>query len=73
MRYTTKQDAIEQGITPALTEGEFDTDAIFTEAFAWKIDTDDDGNELLNTGGFEQTVTIDEFWAIVARHEITAA
>ncbi len=73
MRYTTKQDAIEQAIAPALTEGEFDTDSIFAEAFTWKIDKDDAGNELLNTGGFEQTVTDDEFWAIVQRHEITAA
>jgi hypothetical protein len=73
MRYTTKQDAVEQSILPALAEGEFDTDSIFAEAFTWKIDTDGDGNELLNTGGFEQSVSDDEFWAIVQRHEITAA
>jgi hypothetical protein len=71
VRFTTKQDAIEQGIAPALTEGEFDTDSIFAEAYAWAIDKDDDGNELPNTGGFEQTVTDDEFWTIVQRHELT--
>jgi hypothetical protein len=70
MRYTTRQDAIEQAITPAITEGTYDLDAICDAAFTWKIDTNDAGQELLNTGGFEQTVSDDEFWAIVARHEI---
>lgn len=70
MRYTTRRDAIDHAIAPAITDGTYDLDAICGEAFTWKIDTDDQGRELLNTGGFEQTVTDDEFWAIVARHEI---
>lgn len=62
--FTTKRDAIEQAITPAI-EGtgevkvsEFNVDAIFDEAFTW-------------TGsGFEQSVDVDEFWAIVERHAL---
>lgn len=70
-RYSTRQDAIEQGIMPALTEGKYDYDAIFDEAFGWKIDTNEHGQELLTTGGFEQTVTVEEFWEIAARHDIS--
>lgn len=70
-RFTTRQDAIEQAITPALDDHDnYDLDAICHEAFEWRIDTNDAGQELLNTGGFEQVVSTDEFWAIVAKHEI---
>ncbi len=71
MRYTTRQDAIEQAIAPALDHGNYDLEAICDETFEWKIDRDAQGRELLDTGGFEQTVTDDEFWAAVARHETT--
>jgi hypothetical protein len=51
--------------------GEFaadhDVEAIARAAFEWTIDRDEQGNELLNTARFEQTVTSDEFWAIVER------
>lgn len=70
-RYTTRRDAIEQAIMPALAEGDYDYESICYAAFNWAIDVDDQGRELLNTGGFEQTVTDDEFWEIVAQHEIT--
>jgi hypothetical protein len=62
--------------TDVLTEvsqalGEFaadhDVEAIARATFEWTIDRDEQGNELLNTGRFEQTVTSDEFWAIVER------
>lgn len=69
IRYTTRQDAIEQAIMPALTEGDYDYEAICYEAFDWKIDTNEQGQELLHTGGFEQTVTDEEFWEIAARHD----
>lgn len=72
MRYTTRRDAIEQAIAPALDDGNYDLDAICYETFEWAIDHDADGNELLNTGGFEQTVTDDEFWAVVAKHDLDA-
>lgn len=55
MIYTTKTDAMEQEILPALGEyaSEHDLDAIFDRAFTW-------------TGrGYEQTVSTDEFWEIV--------
>lgn len=70
MRYTTRQDAIEQAIAPALTDGNYDHAAICDETFEWTIDRDTAGNELLNTGGFEQHVTDDRFWEVVAKHEI---
>lgn len=72
MRYTTRRDAIEQAIAPALDGGDYDVDAICDETFTWAIDTDEAGNELLNTGGFEQTATDEQFWAVVARHDRTA-
>lgn len=67
MRYSTIQDVIEQDIAPALSgfEGDYDTAAIADRAFAWRIDHDVRGNELLNTGGFEQAVSEPEFWKIV--------
>lgn len=71
MRYTTKTDAMEQAITPALGEhaADFDADAIFADAFKYKVDTDEQGNELLNTAGFEQVVTVEEFWEIAKKHD----
>lgn len=70
MRYTTRQDAIEQDILPALGNyaDSYNIDAIFDEAYDYLVDTDWRGNELLNTAGFEQTVSDDEFWAIAERH-----
>jgi hypothetical protein len=67
-RYVTRQDAIDQAIAPALTEGSYDLEAICQETYTWMIDTDADGNELLTTGGFEQSVSDDEFWMVVERH-----
>ncbi|GAA0494711.1 hypothetical protein Ade02nite_19850 [Paractinoplanes deccanensis] len=69
-RYTTRQDAIDQAIAPALAEGNYDLEAICRETFDWKIDVNGKGQELLNTGGFEQTVSEEEFWEIAAKHEI---
>jgi hypothetical protein len=69
MRYATKQDVIEQAVRPALDSDDYDVHAIADEAFTWKVDRDEHGNELLNTAGFEQTVTEDEFWVIVERHD----
>ena len=53
--YTTKQDAIEQAILPALGEfaADHDVDAIFNATFAYE------------GAGFVQTATVDEFWAAV--------
>jgi hypothetical protein len=64
-RYVTSRDAIEQAIIPALDGDEYDIDAIFREAFRYRVDTDGHGNELLNTAGFEQIVDDAEFWQIV--------
>jgi hypothetical protein len=72
-RFTTDRDA-KNDILNALagTDGVWDDDAIdsiFREAYEWKIDVNDEGQELLNTGGFEQVVSAEGFWEIVARHE----
>ncbi|MBW1600917.1 hypothetical protein JJV70_02120 [Streptomyces sp. JJ66] len=74
MRYTTLADVIDQAIVPALGEygSDYDIEAIARETHTWVIDTDSDGNELLNTGGFEQTVSDDEFWAIAEKHDTSA-
>lgn len=70
MRYTTRQDAIDQAIAPALTEGTYDLEAICYATFEWKIDINEAGQELLNTGGFEQIVSEAKFWEIAADNEI---
>lgn len=67
-RYTTRQDAIEQAIMPALAEGTYDVQAICYEAFEYRIDTNDQGQDLLNSAGFEQVVHDDDFWELVERH-----
>lgn len=70
-RYTTMRDVIDQAVAPAISEGTYDLEAIAREAFEWRIDTDAQGRELLDTGGFEQVCSVDEFWEIVQRHEGT--
>lgn len=79
-RYTTRKEAIDQEIIPALDTSQacgpldvddvFDVDAIADEVLAYRVDTNADGNELLNTAGFEQVVDVTEFWQIVAKHVI---
>lgn len=70
-RYASKSDAVDQDILPALGEHghAYDVDGIFAEAFTYRVDTDSQGRELLNSAGFEQTVDVDEFWKIAERHE----
>ena len=72
-RFTTDRDAKEQVIIPALGDSvdEHDIDAIFSEAFAHRVDIED-GNEVLTTAGFEQVVDETEFWQIVERHTLPA-
>lgn len=54
LRFRSSEDARREIIT---TLGEFweeyDIDAICAEAFEWRIDHDDQGNELVHTGGFQ--------------------
>ncbi len=70
MRYTTITDAIEQAVIPALGEfgADYDAEAIAREAFSYRVDTDERGNELLNTAGFEQVVDDAGFWVIAEKH-----
>lgn len=72
-RYTTIADVIQQDVIPALGEhaADYDAEAIAREAFEYRVDTDGQGRELLNTAGFEQTATVDEFWQIAAKHDTT--
>lgn len=50
---------------------DYDIAAIRAEAYAWRVDKDSDGNELLNTKGLARVVTEKAFWEIVARHDLT--
>ncbi|MEZ7005851.1 hypothetical protein [Streptomyces sp. AD55] len=74
MRYATIADVIDQAIAPALGEygNDYDLVAIAREAFAYRVDTDADGNELLNTAGFERMVDEASFWAIAEKHTMGA-
>lgn len=71
IRITTIQDVIDRAVVPALGDfaNDYDVEAIAREAFAWRIDTDGQGRELLNTGGFEQVVSDEAFWEIAKKHE----
>lgn len=70
-RYTTRQDIIDSiaGIFGDFAD-DYDIDAIIDEAYAYRVDEDENGQVLLNTAGFELVATGIEFWEIVARHEI---
>ena len=70
-RYTTRQDIIDSiaGIFGDFAD-DYDIDAIIDEAYAYRVDEDENGQVLLNTAGFQKIVTDKEFWEIVARHEI---
>lgn len=71
-RFATKRDAIEQAILPMLdVPADYDEEKIFSECFAYRVDHDEQGNELLNTAGFEETVTTEQFWKVVEASQIT--
>lgn len=66
--YTTKQDAIEQAIIPAIGEdhaNEYDLDAIFDACFRWHDETDSGGNVDLNRCGFLLAADEHGFWGAV--------
>lgn len=69
-RYSTADEA-KAAITAAIEAGgaatgsEYDIDAIFAASYEYKTDTDEQGNQLLSTAGFEQVVDEAAFWGIV--------
>lgn len=68
-RYTTLDDVKRNAIIPTLDKAdEYDVDAIADATYAWRVDLDADGNEVLNTAGFEQVVDTDAYWAAVQRY-----
>ena len=69
-RYTTRQDIIDSlaGVFGDFAD-DYDIDAIIDEAYAYRVDEDENGNQRLSTAGFEQTVTDEEFWAIAEKHD----
>lgn len=69
--YSTKAEAIEREITPALGEwvGDYDIDGIARDLLVWHVDHDERGRELLNTAGYAVRDDAD-FWAIVQAHEV---
>ena len=60
--YTSKDDVIDQYIRPTLGDfvGDYDLDAIFDEAFGWE------GGKII------LTVPEDEYYEVVARHDLSA-
>lgn len=50
---------------------DFDVESIANNAYRWDCDTDEFGNELLNTAGFECFVDADEYWRIVSFYDRT--
>lgn len=71
IRFTTITDVI-NSIADAVDGSEYDLDAIARATHEYRVDNDAAGNELLNSAGFERTVTDDEFWAVVEDNEIAA-
>lgn len=73
MRHKTMQDVIEREILPALGTfaDDFDVEGLAAATFTLCIDTDEHGNQLLNTAGFEQSVTGPEFWVVAERYDRT--
>lgn len=69
-RYATRQQVIDSlaGVFGDFA-ADYDLDAIIDETYAYRVDEDENGNQLLNTAGFEQIVTDEEFWAIAGRHD----
>jgi len=51
---------------------QYDLEAIARETHEYRVDLDERGRHRLDTAGFEQSVTDEEFWRVVARHEINA-
>lgn len=70
--YTTKDDAIEQYVVPALGDyaDDHDLDAIFDDCFEYNQAIDEDGVEHLNSSGFRLTADEAAFWESVQRHDI---
>lgn len=76
-RFSTLADAIEQAVKPAIgteyVDAEaFDLQAIAEGTYAYRVDRDAEGNELLGTAGFEQAVSGEQFWELVEKHEKSA-
>lgn len=76
-RFTTGQDAtediiqaIEAGGTDVASASEFDLEAIFDDVFEYRVDSDEAGNQLANTAGFEQIVDDQGFWEAIMRHAL---
>lgn len=69
-RYATRQQVIDSlaGVFGDFA-ADYDLDAIIDETYAYRVDEDENGNQLLNTAGFEQIVTDEEFWAIAENHD----
>lgn len=70
-RFASKDDVIDQVIVPAIGgfRGSYDVDQIFSDCFTYRADTDANGEEILNTAGFEQTASDREFWDSVSRND----
>lgn len=59
-------------ITNALGEHfrEFDVQEIADRAYAYRVDTDEQGRQILTSAGWEQIVTAEEWWQIAAEANV---
>lgn len=69
--FSTREEAIQQEIAPALQEwdGDYDLNAIFDDCFELAAIVDEDGVQHGN-GWCQQSVSDTEFWASVEKHAL---
>lgn len=69
--YTTKRDAIEREILPALGEyaDDYDIDKLADKVLAWVDVIDTAGNVRLDLSGFQLAVEAGEFWTAAQEAE----
>lgn len=72
IRHTTIDGVITYEIRPALGDhaDDYDLEAIAAEAYTRVIDLNSAGQEIDNTARYEQILEGEDFWAVVAKHEI---
>lgn len=77
--YTTRQDAIQAEIIPALGDHatDYDTDGIADELLTWHAAIDEQGTEHVQQSGFQVKPQYsddpDAFWSLAAKHDRTAS
>lgn len=68
--HTTRRDAIQREIAPALVEhgGDFDVEGMADDMLEWVSPRDKDGNQVASRTGYVLREDVD-FWEVAARHD----